>query len=59
MMNPTNSQNSSTDKSSLEEIQETRQKIDLSQKQTQLVVNLSYFLIAVITFCLVYIEVFK
>ena len=59
MMNPTNSQNSSTDKSSVEEIQETRQKIDLSQKQTQLVVNLSYFLIAVITFCLVYIEVFK
>ena len=58
MMSITSKQNSSTDKSSIETIKETRKRIDASQKQTQLVINLSYFLIAVIFFCL-FLEIFQ
>ncbi|MDJ0719369.1 MAG: hypothetical protein QNJ54_34985 [Prochloraceae cyanobacterium] len=50
MMSITSNQNSSPDKSSIETIKETRKRIEASQKQTQLVINLSYFLIAVIFF---------
>ncbi len=51
--------NSSPSPTRKQRITETLDRIEKSQKQTQFVVTLSYFLIAVMIACSIYIEVFK